>query len=93
MPKKVHQKSIRKALINTIMLITAICLTLSVSISTYMSVKEQKELIINKLVILSDIVAFDAAGSLVKDDRKTEEKRLKSFDKIPLVKNIHMINS
>ena len=90
MPKKVHKKSIRKALINTIMLITAICLTLSVSISTYMSVKEQKELIINKLVILSDIVAFDAAGSLVKDDRKTEEKRLKSFDKIPLVKNIHI---
>ncbi|MEL0606115.1 HAMP domain-containing sensor histidine kinase [Pseudoalteromonas undina] len=90
MPKKVHQKSIRKALINTIMLITAICLTLSVSISTYMGVKEQKELIINKLVILSDIVAFDASGSLVNDDRKTEEKRLKSFDKIPLVKNIHI---
>lgn len=90
MPKKVHQNSIRKALINTIMLITAICLSLSVSISTYLSVKEQKQLIINKLVILSDIVAFDAADSLIKDDRKTEEKRLKSFEKIPIVKNIHI---
>ena len=45
MPKKVHQSSIRKALINLIMLITAICLSLSISISTYLSVKEQKQLI------------------------------------------------
>ncbi|WP_024612211.1 HAMP domain-containing sensor histidine kinase [Pseudoalteromonas sp. TB64] len=90
MPKKVHQSSIRKALINLIMLITAICLSLSISISTYLSVKEQKQLIINKLVILSVIVAFDAGKSVADDDRKTEEKRLKSFDKIPLIKNIHI---
>ena len=90
MPKKVHQSSIRKALINLIMLITAICLSLSISISTYLSVKEQKQLIVNKLVILSEIVAFDAGQSVIEDDRKTEEKRLKSFEKIPLVKNIHI---
>lgn len=90
MPKKVHQSSIRKALINLIMLITAICLSLSISISTYLSVKEQKQLIISKLVILSEIVAFDASNSVINDDRQTEEKRLKSFDKIPLIKNIHI---
>ena len=90
MPKKVHQSSMRKALINLIMLITAICLSLSISISTYLSVKEQKQLIVNKLVILSEIVAFDAGQSVIENDRKTEEKRLKSFDKIPLVKNIHI---
>jgi len=90
MPKKVRQNSIRKALINLIMLITAICLSLSISISTYLSVKEQKQLIINKLVILSEIVAFDAANSVIDNDRKTQEMRLKSFDKIPLVKNIHI---
>lgn len=90
MPKKVHQSSIRKALINLIMLITAICLSLSISISTYLSVKEQKQLIISKLVILSEIVAFDAGNSVITNNRKNEERRLKSFDKIPLVKNIHI---
>ncbi|WP_457934495.1 HAMP domain-containing histidine kinase [Pseudoalteromonas sp. SCSIO 43210] len=90
MPKKVHQSSIRKALINLIMLITTICLSLSISISTYLSVKEQKQLIISKLVILSEIVAFDAGNSVITNNRKNEERRLKSFDKIPLVKNIHI---
>ena len=90
MPRKVHQSSIRKALINLIMLITAICLSLSISISTYLSVKEQKQLIVSKLVILAEIVAFDAGKSVFEDDRETEEKRLKYFEKTPLVKNIHV---
>jgi signal transduction histidine kinase len=90
MAKKIRQSSIRKALINLIMLITTICLSLSISISTYLSVKEQKQLIINKLVILSEIVAFDAVSSVIDNDRKTEEKRLRSFENIPLVKNIHI---
>ncbi|MEL0641398.1 HAMP domain-containing sensor histidine kinase [Pseudoalteromonas aliena] len=90
MPKKAHQSSIRKALISLIILITGICLSLSISVSTYLSIREQKQLKTNKLIILSEIIAFDAGKSVLNNDRKTEEKRLKSFEKIPLIKNIHI---
>ena len=72
------------------MLVTALCLSLSISISTYLDVKEQKQLIINKLDMIADIIAFNAQITLIFEDRKTEEKRLKSFSKVELVKNIHI---
>ncbi|HEA18268.1 MAG TPA: HAMP domain-containing sensor histidine kinase [Pseudoalteromonas prydzensis] len=90
MPKSTSQTSIRKALISAVMLVTALCLSLSISISTYLDVKEQKLLIVNKLNILAEIIAFNAQVSVLFDDRKTEEQRLKSFEKIPLIKNIHI---
>ncbi|MBB1415709.1 HAMP domain-containing histidine kinase [Pseudoalteromonas sp. SG44-1] len=88
MPLSTSPTSIRKALISAVMLVTALCLSLS--ISTYLDVKEQKQLIINKLNILAEIIAFNAQVTVLFDDRKTEEQRLKSFEKIPLVKNIHI---
>ncbi|MBQ4834682.1 ATP-binding protein [Pseudoalteromonas sp. MMG010] len=90
MMKKSQQCSIKKTLIHTIMLVTASCLSLSIGISTYLSVKEQKKLIINKLTILCEIVAFDAAPSLIDSNRTNEELRLKFFSHIPLIKNIHV---
>ncbi|CAM4095283.1 sensor histidine kinase [Pseudoalteromonas ostreae] len=90
MPKSTSPTSIRKALISAVMLVTALCLSLSISISTYLDVKEQKQLIVNKLTILAEIIAFNAQISVLFDDRKTEEQRLKSFEKIPLIKNIHI---
>ena len=42
MPIFSTQTSIRKALTNAVMLVTALCLSLSISISTYLDVKEQK---------------------------------------------------
>ncbi|MBB1333097.1 HAMP domain-containing histidine kinase [Pseudoalteromonas sp. SG43-7] len=90
MPLSTSPTSIRKALISAVMLVTALCLSLSISISTYLDVKEQKQLIINKLNILAEIIAFNAQVTVLFDDRKTEEQRLKSFEKIPLVKNIHI---
>ncbi|BDF95138.1 MULTISPECIES: sensor histidine kinase [Pseudoalteromonas] len=90
MPKSTSQTSIRKALISAVMLVTALSLSLSISISTYLDVKEQKLLIINKLNILAEIIAFNAQVTVLFDDRKTEEQRLKSFESIPLVKNIHI---
>ncbi|MCQ8877938.1 ATP-binding protein [Pseudoalteromonas shioyasakiensis] len=90
MPKSLPQTSIRKALISAVMFVTALCLSLSISISTYLDVKEQKQLIINKLNILAEIVAFNAQITVLFDDIKTEEQRLKSFETIPLVKNIHI---
>ncbi len=90
MPKSLPQTSIRKALISAVMFVTALCLSLSISISTYLDVKEQKQLIINKLTILAEIVAFNAQITVLFDDIETEEQRLKSFETIPLVKNIHI---
>ena len=90
MSKSTSPTSIRKALISAVMLVTALCLSLSISISTYLDVKEQKQLIVNKLNILAEIIAFNAQVTVLFDDRKTEEQRLKSFEKIPLVKNIHI---
>lgn len=90
MPKSTSQTSIRKALISAVMLVTALCLSLSISISTYLDVKEQKHLIVDKLNILAEIIAFNAQVAVLFDDRKTEEQRLKSFESIPLVKNIHI---
>ena len=90
MPLSTSPTSIRKALISAVMLVTALCLSLSISISTYLDVKEQKQLIVNKLNILAEIIAFNAQVSVLFDDRKTEEQRLKSFEKIPLIKNIHI---
>ncbi|MFC3031075.1 ATP-binding protein [Pseudoalteromonas fenneropenaei] len=90
MAKSGSKTSIRKALISAVMLVTALCLSLSISISTYLDVKEQKQLLIEKLSILAEIVAFNAQITLIFDDRKTEDKRLQSFNNIELVKNIHI---
>ncbi|KTF15566.1 ATP-binding protein [Pseudoalteromonas sp. H105] len=90
MPKSLPQTSIRKALISAVMLVTALCLSLSISISTYLDVKEQKQLIISKLTILAEIISFNAQVSVLFDDQKTEQQRLQSFESIPLIKNIHI---
>jgi C4-dicarboxylate-specific signal transduction histidine kinase len=90
MAKQITKTSIRKVLISAVMLVTALCLSLSISISTYLDVKEQKQLIINKLDMIADIIAFNAQITLIFEDRKTEEKRLRSFSKVDLVKNIHI---
>ena len=84
------QTSIRKALTNAVMLVTALCLSLSISISTYLDVKEQKSLIIDKITILSKIVAYNAQVTVLFDDNETETERLKSFESVPLIKNIHI---
>ncbi|TMP38832.1 HAMP domain-containing histidine kinase [Pseudoalteromonas citrea] len=90
MAKQAPKTSIRKVLVSAVMLVTALCLSLSISISTYLDVKEQKQLIINKLDMIAEIIAFNAQITLIFEDRKTEEKRLKSFNKVELVKNIHI---
>ena len=84
------QTSIRKALTNAVMLVTALCLSLSISISTYLDVKEQKALIVDKITILSEIIAYNAQVTVLFDDNETETERLKSFETVPLIKNIHI---
>ncbi|MBD1584211.1 ATP-binding protein [Pseudoalteromonas sp. S16_S37] len=90
MTRQASKTSIRKVLISAVMLVTALCLSLSISISTYLDIKEQRQLIINKLDMIAEIVSFNAQITLIFEDRKTEEKRLKSFKAVDLVKNIHI---
>ena len=90
MPIFSTQTSIRKALTNAVMLVTALCLSLSISISTYLDVKEQKALIVDKISILSKIIAYNAQITVLFDDNETESERLKSFESVPLIKNIHI---
>ncbi|WP_440053962.1 sensor histidine kinase [Pseudoalteromonas sp. T1lg65] len=90
MSRQVTKTSIRKVLISAVMLVTALCLSLSISISTYLDIKEQKRLIINKIEMIADIVSFNSQITILFDDRKTEEARLKSFQEVDIVKNIHI---
>ncbi|MCG9758494.1 HAMP domain-containing histidine kinase, partial [Pseudoalteromonas sp. Isolate6] len=90
MSKQLTKTSIRKVLISAVMLVTALCLSLSISISTYLDVKEQKQLIINKIEMIADIVAFNSQITILFDDRKTEDARLKSFQNVDIIKNIHI---
>ncbi|MCG7541914.1 sensor histidine kinase [Pseudoalteromonas sp. CO348] len=90
MSKQLTKTSIRKVLISAVMLVTALCLSLSISISTYLDVKEQKQLIINKIEMIADIVAFNSQITILFDDRKTEDARLKSFQQVDIIKNIHI---
>ena len=72
------------------MLITAICLLLSLSISTYLSTQEQKKQLMSKLVLVSEIIAFDAMHSLLNKNRPAEERRLKLLQQVSSVTNLHI---
>lgn len=84
------QTSIRKALANAVMLVTALCLSLSISISTYLDVKEQKALIVDKITLLAEIIAYNAQVTVLFDDNETETERLKLFESVPMIKNVHI---
>lgn len=90
MPKTEEQNSIRSILFKTIMLITAVCLLLSLSISTYLSAQEQKKQLISKLVLVSEIIAFDAMPSLLNKNRPAGERRLKLLQQVSSIKNLHI---
>ncbi|MGO2011062.1 MAG: hypothetical protein ACTJH9_14815 [Pseudoalteromonas sp.] len=72
------------------MLVTALCLSLPFSISTYLHVPEKKQFIVNKFTILAQIVSFNAQETVLFDDRKTKDERLKLFETTSLVKGIHI---
>ncbi|ATC93799.1 sensor histidine kinase [Pseudoalteromonas tunicata] len=82
--------SIRKALIRTVMLITTLCLILSISVSTYLDIEKQRSFALEKLVTYADIIAFNAQVSLLFNDRETEQKRLEGFRAATVIENIHI---
>nr|WP_245763851.1 HAMP domain-containing sensor histidine kinase [Pseudoalteromonas denitrificans] len=72
------------------MLITVLSLTLSVSVSTYLDIRKQRIITLNKLTTFADIIAFNAQISLLFDDDETEQTRLKAFKAVKEIKNIHI---
>lgn len=90
MQKKITQNSIRTILFKTIMSLTAICLLLSLSASTYFSAQQQKKQLINKLILVSEIIALDAIPALLNKTKSEEERRLKLLHQVSSVTNLHI---
>lgn len=90
MGKIVYQRGIGSMLLKAIMLTTAICLLTTFSLTTYLNVQEQKKQIINKTLLFSEVIAFDAAKPLIENNRQLLEKRLKLLQRTPSIKNVHI---
>lgn len=90
MGKIVYQSSIGSMLFKTIMFITSTCILITLSLSTYLSVQEQKKQIINNTLLFSEVIAFDAAKPLIENNRQFLEKRLKLLHRTPSIKNVHL---
>ncbi|WP_018693029.1 HAMP domain-containing sensor histidine kinase [Algicola sagamiensis] len=90
MPSQANTVSIKKTLMWIVMTISAMSLLLSVIVSTYISIKKQKEQLVDKLETYADIIAFNATTSILFDDPETEEKRLTSFQAASMIENIHI---
>lgn len=82
--------SIKSALTWVVMLICSITLLTSLTISTMQDVSFQKKKLITQLHGYANIIAFNAKAGLLLDDAETEDSRLKSFEAIDLLHNIHI---
>ncbi len=82
--------SIKSALTWVVMLICSITLLTSLTISTMQDVSFQKKKLITQLHGYANIIAFNAKAGLLLDDAETEDSRLKSFEAIEILHNIHI---
>ncbi len=82
--------SIRKALIYAIMSVATITLIISITISTYIDMQEQQNMLKERVKTFAELTAFDAQTSVMFDDSNTEEDRLKAFGTEYSIKNVHV---
>lgn len=82
--------SIRKALIYAIMSVATITLVISITISTYIDMQEQRSMVMERVKTFAELTAFDAQTSVMMDDSNTEEDRLKAFRAEYSIKNVHV---
>ncbi len=90
MAAKNKHTNIRQALTFSIVQIIALCILLTISVTTYLDITHQKKDVLNQLQSYAEFIAFNAQSTLLFDDSVTEEKRLKAFSAAPLIKNIHI---
>ncbi|RZF77226.1 HAMP domain-containing protein [Pseudoalteromonas sp. CO325X] len=82
--------SIRKALIYAVMSVASLSLILSITISTYIDIQEQREQLEERVETFAELTAFNAQVTVLFDDSKTEEQRLQAFQAVEAIKNIHI---
>lgn len=82
--------SIKSALSWVVMLICSITLFASLTISSLQDISFQKKKLVDQLHAYANIVAFNSKASILYDDAEMEDGRLKSFEAVEILHNIHI---
>lgn len=82
--------SVKQAFTSPVIAITFLTILISVILTTYLDIRRQKEELLAKLDTFAEVIAFNAATSIVFDDPETEHNRLKSFIAADFIDNIHI---
>ncbi|MFY8272993.1 ATP-binding protein [Pseudoalteromonas sp. SSDWG2] len=90
MTKNGSTTSIRKALIYAIMSVATLTLFISITISTYIDMREQQTMLKERINTLAGLIAYDAQITVLFDDNKSEEERLKALESEQAIKNVHI---
>lgn len=90
MPTERNTTSIKSTLVFAVILIASSGLILAFTIFTYLQIDYQKKKIIEESIIFADIAAYNAATSLLYDDKISEKKRLQAFEVTPFIENVHL---
>ena len=82
--------SIKGALSWVVMLICSITLLASLTISSLQDISFQKKKLVDQLHAYANIVAFNSRTSILYDNAEMEDNRLKSFEAVDILYNIHI---
>lgn len=72
------------------MLICSITLLSALTISSLQDINFQKKKLVDQLHAYANIVAFNSKASILYDDAEMEDGRLKSFEAVEILHNIHI---
>lgn len=82
--------SIKGALSWVVMLICSITLLASLTISSLQDISFQKKKLVDQLHAYANILAFNSRTSILYDNAEMEDSRLKSFEAVDILYNIHI---
>lgn len=82
--------SIKGALSWVVMLICSITLLASLTISSLQDISFQKKKLVDQLHAYANILAFNSRTSILYDNAEMEDGRLKSFEAVDILYNIHI---
>lgn len=72
------------------MLICSVTLLASLTISTVQDIGFQKKKLLDQLHAYANIIAFNSVAGILVDDAEMEDNRLKSFEAVDILYNIHI---
>jgi signal transduction histidine kinase len=82
--------SIKGALSWVVMLICSVTLLASLTISSLQDISFQKKKLVDQLHAYANILAFNSRTSILYDNAEMEDSRLKSFEAVDILYNIHI---